>query len=99
MEENGYNIKYISAIDAATNGSLLLNAKTYMDVGHDEYSTQSLYNNVQAAANAGVNLAFLSGNTAYWDLRSRPTSMAFPTARSSSTRMSGTTEPSSTQQV
>ena len=67
LEENGYNVKYISGIDAATNGSLLLNAKTYVDVGHDEYWTQSQYNNVQAAANAGVNLAFLSGNTAYWD--------------------------------
>ena len=72
MEENGYNVKYISGIDAATNGSLLLNAKTYMDVGHDEYWTQSQYNNVQAAANAGVNLAFLSGNTAFWDTALAP---------------------------
>ena len=67
LEENGYSIKYISGLDAATNPSALLNSKIYMDVGHDEYWTQSQYNNVQAAANAGVNLAFLSGNTAYWD--------------------------------
>ena len=66
LEENGYNVSYISGIDAATNGSLLLNAKIYIDVGHDEYWTQSQYANVQAAANAGVNLAFLSGNNTYW---------------------------------
>ena len=66
LEENGYNVSYISGIDAATNGSLLLNAKIYIDVGHDEYWTQSQYANVQAAANAGVNLAFLSGNNTFW---------------------------------
>jgi hypothetical protein len=62
LEENGYDVSYISGMDAATNGSLLLNHKIYMDVGHDEYWTDSQVANVQAAANAGVNLAFMSGN-------------------------------------
>ena len=72
LEQNGYSVNYISGIDAATNASSLLNAKTYIDVGHDEYWTQSQYANVQAAAAAGVNLAFLSGNNAYWDLALAP---------------------------
>ena len=67
LEENGYNLNYISGIDAATNPGLLLNAKTYVDVGHDEYWTQSQFANVKAAADAGVNEAFLSGNQIYWD--------------------------------
>lgn len=67
LEQNGYDVSYISGLDAATNASLLLNTKVYLDTGHDEYWTQSQYNNVQAAAKAGVNLAFLSGNNTYWD--------------------------------
>jgi Domain of unknown function (DUF4082)/Cadherin-like domain len=72
LEENGYDVSYISGIDAATNGALLLNHKVYLDVGHDEYWTDSQRANVQAAANAGVNLTFLSGNEVYWQTRLAP---------------------------
>ncbi|MBR0930434.1 DUF4082 domain-containing protein [Bradyrhizobium diazoefficiens] len=69
LEQNGYDVSYISGIDAATNGSLLLNHQIYMDVGHDEYWTDSQFANVQAAGHAGVNLTFLSGNEVYWQTR------------------------------
>ena len=72
LEQNGYDINYISGIDAATNAGLLRNAKVYVDVGHDEYWTQSQFANVTAAAAAGVNLAFLSGNQIYWDTELAP---------------------------
>lgn len=72
LEENGYDVSYISGIDAATNGSLLLNHKIYMDVGHDEYWTNSQVANVQAAVNAGVNLAFMSGNEIFWQTQLTP---------------------------
>ncbi len=66
LEENGYDVSYISGMDTATNGGLLLNHKVFMDAGHDEYWTDSQVANVQAAANAGVNLEFLSGNEVFW---------------------------------
>jgi hypothetical protein len=72
LEENGYDVSYISGIDTATNGSLLLNHKVFMDAGHDEYWTDSQVANVQAAVNAGVNLAFLSGNEIFWQTRLEP---------------------------
>ena len=72
LEENGYDVSYISGIDAATNPALLLNTKTYIDVGHDEYWSQSQYDNVKAAADAGINEAFLSGNQTYWDIELAP---------------------------
>ena len=72
LEQNGYNVNYISGIDAATQPALLLNAKTYVDVGHDEYWSQSQFANVKAAADAGVNLAFWSGNQTYWDIALAP---------------------------
>ncbi len=43
-----------------------------MDAGHDEYWTDSQVANVQAAVNAGVNLAFLSGNEIFWQTRLEP---------------------------
>jgi Domain of unknown function (DUF4082)/Cadherin-like domain/Bacterial Ig domain len=72
LEQNGYDVSYISGMDAATNGALLLNHKVYMDVGHDEYWTDSQVANVQAAGNAGVSLMFLSGNEVYWQTRFAP---------------------------
>ena len=82
LEQNGYNVNYISGIDAATNGSLLLNAKTYIDVGHDEYWTQSQYNNVQAAAECWRQSRLPQRQQHLLGLlRSRPTSIACPIAR------------------
>ena len=72
LEQNGYDVSYISGLDTATNGSLLLNHKIFMDAGHDEYWTDSQVANVQAARNAGVNLAFLSGNEIFWQTRFEP---------------------------
>jgi hypothetical protein len=72
LEENGYDVSYISGMDTATNGALLLNHKVFMDVGHDEYWTDSQVANVQAAKNAGVNLAFLSGNEVFWQTQFTP---------------------------
>ena len=59
---------------------LLLNTKAYIDVGHDEYWSQSQFANVKAAADAGVNLAFLSGNEIYWDIELAPSFDASHTA-------------------
>jgi hypothetical protein len=72
LEENGYDVSYISGMDTATNGSLLLDHKVFMDAGHDEYWTDSQVANVEAAENAGVNLAFLSGNEIFWQTRFEP---------------------------
>lgn len=66
LEQNGYDVSYQSGIDTATNGSLLLNHKAFLSVGHDEYWTASQQNNVRAARDAGVNLNFWSGNESYW---------------------------------
>jgi hypothetical protein len=72
MEQNGYDISYIAGLDTATDGSLLLNHKIFMDAGHDEYWTNSQVANVKAARNAGVNLVFLSGNEIFWQTQLAP---------------------------
>lgn len=69
LEQNGYDVNYISGIDTARDGAQLLNSKLFLSVGHDEYWSADQRSNVEAARAAGVNLAFLSGNEAYWEVR------------------------------
>ncbi len=69
LESNGYNVTYFTGIDAALSGSLILNHKIYTSTGHDEYWSGLHRTNVKAARDAGVNLAFFSGNEVFWKTR------------------------------
>ena len=69
LEQNGYDVSYMAGVDADRYGSLLLNHKIYLDVGHDEYWSGQQRANVEAARDAGVNLSFWSGNEVYWRTR------------------------------
>ncbi|MBB2706461.1 MULTISPECIES: DUF4082 domain-containing protein [Rhizobium] len=69
LEQNGYDVSYMSGVDADRYGSLLLNHKTYIDAGHDEYWSGQQRTNVEAARDAGVNLMFWSANEVYWRTR------------------------------
>lgn len=65
IEQQGYDVSYISNVDTHVNGPGLQRAKGFISVGHDEYWTREMYDNVSAARDAGVNLAFLSGNSVW----------------------------------
>ena len=80
MEANGYDVSYMSGIDVSTRAPLLLNHKVFMSVGHDEYWTADQRANVEAARDAGVNLAFFSGNEMFWKTRLEPSSDGTNTA-------------------
>ena len=69
LERNGYNVTYTSSNDVANNGSRIMNHKIFMTNGHDEYWSKEQRNNVEAARNAGVHLAFFTGNEVYWKTR------------------------------
>ena len=43
--------------------------KVFLSVGHDEYWSGTQRANVETARNAGVNLAFFSGNEVFWKTR------------------------------
>ena len=62
MEKEGYDLSYISNVDTHADAKGLLRAKAFLSVGHDEYWSLTMFNNVQAAVSAGVNAAFFSGN-------------------------------------
>ncbi len=69
LEQNSYNVTYISGVDTDRFGANLLNHKVFMSVGHDEYWSGAQRSNVEAARNAGVSLVFLSGNEIFWKTR------------------------------
>jgi hypothetical protein len=63
MESQGYDVSYISNVDTHVDGKSLLRCKGLISVGHDEYWSLDMFNNVKTAVESGVNVAFLSGNT------------------------------------
>lgn len=63
LEKEGYDVTYISNIDTHEDGPGLLRGKVFLSVGHDEYWTPQMFDNVAKARDAGVNLAFLCGNS------------------------------------
>jgi WD40 repeat protein len=69
LEANGYDVTYFTGVDADRNGALIENHKVWMSNGHDEYWSGNERTNVEAARDAGVNLAFFSGNTMFWKTR------------------------------
>ncbi len=72
LESNGYNISYSTGVDSDRRGAEILEHKTFLSVGHDEYWSASQRINVENARNAGVNLAFFSGNEVFWKTRWEP---------------------------
>ncbi len=69
LEANGYDVSYFTDTDTDRNGALVLNHKLWMSNGHDEYWSGNQRANIEAARNAGVHLAFFSGNTMFWKIR------------------------------
>ena len=51
---------------------MLQQHKVFMSVGHDEYWSGDQRANVEAARDAGVHLAFFSGNEVFWKTRWEP---------------------------
>ncbi len=63
MEQQGYDVSYISNLDTHEDREGLLRTKGFLSVGHDEYWTRQMYENVSNARDEGINLLFLSGNS------------------------------------
>ena len=69
LERNGYDVSYFTGVDTDRRGGEILNHEVFLSVGHDEYWSGTQRANVEAAREAGVNLAFFSGNEVFWKTR------------------------------
>jgi hypothetical protein len=63
MEQQGYDLTYISNLDTHADVDGLRRAKGWLSVGHDEYWSLSMFQNMIKLVGEGLNLAFLSGNS------------------------------------
>jgi Domain of unknown function (DUF4082)/Bacterial Ig-like domain/Bacterial Ig domain len=72
LERNGYDVSYFAGVDSARRGQEILEHKAFLSVGHDEYWSGEQRANVEQARDAGVNLAFFSGNEVFWKTRWEP---------------------------
>ena len=73
LEENGYDVSYTTGEDMSQPGaaSIIEQHKVYLTAGHDEYWSASSAP-TSTARDAGVNLAFFSGNEVFWKTRWGP---------------------------
>jgi hypothetical protein len=78
MERHGYDVSYISNIDTHADPDGLLRSKGFISVGHDEYWTLDMYNNVLKARDEGVSLAFFGGNSVLCVVPMLPSGNATP---------------------
>jgi hypothetical protein len=69
LEKNGYDVSYETGVDTDRYGDLIKRHKVFMSTGHDEYWSGQQRANVLGARDAGVNLAFFSGNEMFWKTR------------------------------
>jgi hypothetical protein len=67
-ENNGYQFDYTSNADLETPG-LLDDYVLLLSIGHDEYWSMPMRDAVEAFIGRGGNVAFFSGNTAFWQVR------------------------------
>jgi hypothetical protein len=63
MEKQGYDVSYISNMDTHADARGLARGKVFLSVGHDEYWSLDMFQNVKNAIDGGVHAAFFSGNS------------------------------------
>jgi hypothetical protein len=69
LEQQGYDVTYSTSVDTHENGPNLLLHKVFLTVGHDEYWSWEMRQNVEQARDAGASLGFMTANGSYWKIR------------------------------
>jgi hypothetical protein len=69
LEREGYDLAYATDVDIHRDPVQVRNHPVLMLAGHGEYWTRQMRENADAAVAAGVNLASMGANTAYWQVR------------------------------
>jgi len=69
LEREGFDVAYTTDVDTHREPWSLSGHRLLMTSGHDEYWTREMRDAFDAALAAGVNLACMGANTAYWQMR------------------------------
>jgi hypothetical protein len=70
LEENGYRVEYCTDVDIHHDADLELlgRYRLLLSVGHDEYWSDPMRDNVERFIREGGNVAFFGGNTCWWQI-------------------------------
>ena len=68
-ESNGYELDYAANNDLEFHAEILKHYNLVLSVGHDEYWSSPMRDNLEAYIAGGGNVAFFSGNTCCWQVR------------------------------
>ena len=69
-ESNGYALDFCANSDLEFDPELLAGYRLVLSVGHDEYWSAKMRDHLEAYIGKGGNVAFFSGNTCCWQVRS-----------------------------
>ena len=69
LEDHGYDVEYLSSADIGGANGRIGNHRLVMLIGHEEYATMAEFDRLEAALAHGTSIAFLTGNTLYWQIR------------------------------
>jgi hypothetical protein len=75
-EQQGYTLDYCANSDLETRPEILDRYKLVLSVGHDEYWSTPMRDHLEAFIGRGGNVAFFSGNTCCWQVRSEDNARA-----------------------
>ncbi len=76
-EKNGYTLEFAANDDLEFRPEVLTSYKLVLSVGHDEYWSTPMRDNLEAWIGKGGNVAFFSGNTCCWQVRAEDNGRAF----------------------
>ncbi|MFJ9411053.1 N,N-dimethylformamidase beta subunit family domain-containing protein [Streptomyces sp. NPDC101393] len=79
LERTGYDVEYCTDLDLHEDPDLLTPYDLLLSVGHDEYWSTAMREQVTAFVRAGGNVAFLSANTCWWRVHLTDGNTAFVT--------------------
>jgi hypothetical protein len=69
-EKNGIRLAYAANSDLESHPNILENRRLVLSVGHDEYWSAPMRDHLETFIGEGGNVAFFSGNTCCWQVRS-----------------------------
>ncbi|HJY82275.1 MAG TPA: N,N-dimethylformamidase beta subunit family domain-containing protein [Candidatus Binatia bacterium] len=69
LEMNGFEVEYCTSIDLHSDPHFLDNYQLLLSVGHDEYWSNNMRNNVERFIANGGNFAIFGGNICWWQVR------------------------------
>jgi hypothetical protein len=74
LERQGYDVTYATDVDTHENPNTVLSHKVFLIVGHDEYWSRNMRDNVIQGRDDGVHLGIFAANVLYWQIRFEPSS-------------------------